>query len=89
MIEDIYRKIWEISPNVHNKESYSQLTSLTKELINLYDLQGRLTEDPFSPTRLRRLSLPVEKVNDLLVITKLLTVFDVFETEAEALGSFK
>jgi len=66
MIEDIYRKIWEISPNVHNKESYSQLTSLTKELINLYDLQGRLTEDPFSPTRLRRLSLPVEKVNDLL-----------------------
>ncbi|MEO8436108.1 MAG: STAS domain-containing protein [Pyrinomonadaceae bacterium] len=30
-----------------------------------------------------------EKVNDLLVITKLLTVFDVYETEAEALGSFK
>jgi len=30
-----------------------------------------------------------EKVNDLLVITKLLTVFDVYEAEAEALGSFK
>jgi anti-sigma B factor antagonist len=30
-----------------------------------------------------------EKVNDLLVITKLLTVFDVYETEPEALGSFK
>lgn len=66
MIEDIYKKIWEISPNVHNKDSYNQLTSLTKELISLYDLQGRLTEDPFSPTRLRKLSLPFEQVNTLL-----------------------
>lgn len=30
-----------------------------------------------------------DKVQDLLVITKLLTVFDVYETETEALGSFK
>ena len=30
-----------------------------------------------------------EKVNDLLVITKLLTVFDVYEDEAAALSSFK
>jgi anti-sigma B factor antagonist len=30
-----------------------------------------------------------EKVQDLLVITKLLTVFDVYENDAEALGSFK
>lgn len=30
-----------------------------------------------------------DKVQDLLVITKLLTVFDVYEDEAEALSSFK
>lgn len=30
-----------------------------------------------------------DKVQDLLVITKLLTVFDVYETEEEALSSFK
>jgi anti-sigma B factor antagonist len=30
-----------------------------------------------------------DKVQDLLVITKLLTVFDVYETETEALSSFK
>src|SRR6476469_8892558 len=29
-----------------------------------------------------------EKIQDLLAITKLLTVFDVFESEAEALSSF-
>src|SRR5688572_7797182 len=66
MIEDIYKKIWEISPKVHDKDAYEQLTSLTKELISLYDLQGRLDEDPFSPTRLRKLSLPDKKVSDLL-----------------------
>jgi anti-sigma B factor antagonist len=30
-----------------------------------------------------------DKVKDLLVITKLLTVFDVYDHEAEALSSFK
>ena len=30
-----------------------------------------------------------QKIRDLLTITKLLTVFDVYETEAEALNSFK
>ena len=30
-----------------------------------------------------------DKIQDLLVITKLLTVFDVYEGEAEALNSFK
>ncbi|HEX8492824.1 MAG TPA: STAS domain-containing protein [Pyrinomonadaceae bacterium] len=29
------------------------------------------------------------KLQDLLVITKLLTVFDVYESESDALGSFK
>src|ERR1044072_6738319 len=30
-----------------------------------------------------------QKLHDLLTITKLLTVFDVYESEEEALGSFK
>ncbi len=30
-----------------------------------------------------------DKIQNLLVITKLLTVFDVYETEADALNSFK
>jgi anti-sigma B factor antagonist len=30
-----------------------------------------------------------DKIQNLLVITKLLTVFDAFDNEAEALGSFK
>jgi len=30
-----------------------------------------------------------QKVQDLLVITKLLTVFDAYDNESEALGSFK
>jgi nucleoside-diphosphate-sugar epimerase len=66
MIENIYKKIWEISPKVQDKDAYNQLKSLTKELITLYDLQGRLDVDPFSPTRLRKLSLPNEKVSALL-----------------------
>ncbi len=36
---------------------------------------------------LRLLNL-TQKIQDLLAITKLLTVFDVYETESEALGSY-
>ena len=38
--------------------------------------------------QLKLLSL-TEKIQNLLVITKLLTVFDSYDTEAEALNSFK
>src|SRR5216684_6882224 len=38
--------------------------------------------------QLKLLSL-TEKLRDLLTITKLLTVFDAYDTEAEALSSFK
>src|ERR1700732_3144941 len=38
--------------------------------------------------QLQLLSL-TQKLQDLLTITKLLTVFDVYDTEAEALSSFK
>ena len=66
MIEDIYKRIWELSPSVRKNESYEELTQLTRELITLYDLQGRLSCDPFNPTRQRKLSLPFEKINDEL-----------------------
>lgn len=38
--------------------------------------------------QLKMLNL-TQKLRDLLAITKLLTVFDVYESESEALGSFK
>ena len=52
------------------------------ELIANYTTVGR------TGGQLKLLNL-TEKVQDLLVITKLLTVFDVYDTESEALSSFK
>lgn len=52
------------------------------ELIANYTTVGR------TGGQLKLLNL-TEKVQDLLVITKLLTVFDVYENEADALSSFK
>src|SRR3984893_307192 len=52
------------------------------ELIANYTTVGR------SGGQLKLLNL-TDKVQDLLVITKLLTVFDVYENESEALSSFK
>ena len=66
MIEDVYTRIWQLSPSVADKHVYDELTELTRELIGLYDQQGRLSDDPFNPTRLRSLSLPFEQVNSLL-----------------------
>jgi anti-sigma B factor antagonist len=52
------------------------------ELIANYTTVGR------GGGQLKLLNL-TDKVQDLLVITKLLTVFDVYEEESEALSSFK
>lgn len=52
------------------------------ELIANYTTVGRTSG------QLKLLNL-TEKVQDLLVITKLLTVFDVYDNEADALASFK
>jgi len=52
------------------------------ELIANYTTVGR------GGGQLKLLNL-TDKVQDLLVITKLLTVFDVYEEEADALSSFK
>jgi len=66
MTKDIYAKIWALSPSVNDPESYSELTKLTGELIAQYELQGRLSYDPFSPTRERTLSQPKEKLKEEL-----------------------
>jgi anti-sigma B factor antagonist len=52
------------------------------ELVSSYQAIGK--EDG----QLKLLNL-TQKLRDLLVITKLLTVFDVYESEAEALNSYK
>jgi len=63
---EIYERIWELSPRYKCTEAYDELNRLTKELIQIYDLQGRLTEDPFSSTRERKLSQPNERLNDII-----------------------
>ena len=63
---EIYKKIWQLSPHAKSCDSYDELNRLTKELIQIYDSQGRLTEDPFSATRVRKLSQPYDKINNIL-----------------------
>lgn len=66
MIEEIYKKIWALSPQVQNPDAYEELVRLTAELIKLYDSQGRLSQDPFIPTRQRTVSLPAENIHEEL-----------------------
>jgi nucleoside-diphosphate-sugar epimerase len=64
--EEIYKRIWELSPSIRDKHSYEELIQLTQELIHVYDSQDRLSVDPFDSTRSRRLSQPFDKLNALL-----------------------
>lgn len=64
--EEIYQKIWQLSPRLRDAESYTQLVGATRDLIALYSTQGRLDSYPFEPTRARLLSLPFEDINNLL-----------------------
>ena len=54
----------------------------------LGELIANLTTVSRAGGQLKLLNL-TDKITDLLVITKLLTVFDVYEGEAEALNSFQ
>ena len=63
---EIFKRIWELSPRFKCAEAYDELNRLTKELIHIFDLQGRLAEDPFNSTRARKLSQPNELINDVL-----------------------
>ena len=64
--DDIFRQIWKLSPHAGDQKAYRELNALTKQLIHIYDEQGRLTEDPFASTRERKLSEPIEKLYSLL-----------------------
>src|ERR1044071_91540 len=61
--------------------SYSDSSGIG-ELVSSYTAIGK------EGGQLKLLNL-TQKLQDLLTITKLLTVFDVYDTEAEALNSFK
>lgn len=64
--DEIYKKIWDLSPHFQDKESYNELNRLTQALIHIYDFQDRLTVDPFSSTRERILSQPFKRINAVL-----------------------
>jgi NADP-dependent 3-hydroxy acid dehydrogenase YdfG len=64
--EEIHKRIWDLSPLFQKTDSYNELNRLTKELISIYDAQGRISIDPFSPTRERTLSQPFEKISHIL-----------------------
>ena len=52
------------------------------------ELVGCYTSVTNKGGKLKLLHLP-PKINDVLTVTQLITVFDVYESESEALGSFK
>ncbi|MDX5479510.1 MAG: polysaccharide biosynthesis protein, partial [Cyclobacteriaceae bacterium] len=62
-VQEIFEEIWKYSPFVSNDESYRKLVGLTQDLISIYDQQGRLWQNPFEPAKIRKLSLPFEKIN--------------------------
>lgn len=59
----LFDSIWELSESSKYLDNIPKLTELTAELIQLYESQGRLSEDPFLPSRERKLDLPEERIN--------------------------
>lgn len=66
MVESIHAKIWDLSPAVNEPEAYAELIDLTRQLIAIYEQDGRLEENPFTPTTKRKLSLPNEELRMML-----------------------
>jgi NADP-dependent 3-hydroxy acid dehydrogenase YdfG len=66
VVEDIYDRIWELSPDHKIIEARQELLQLTDDLIEIYDEQDRLNADPFEPTRKREISLPYARINNEL-----------------------
>ena len=65
--DNVYRQIWNLTPHAGDKKAYCELNALTKHLIDIYDKQGRLAEDPFASTRERKLSEPFERLHPILI----------------------
>lgn len=66
MQEEIYQKIWKLSPHADHPDAYQALQKCTAELIDLYHEQGRLGNDPFESVWHRKLDLPVASLSELL-----------------------
>jgi len=66
LTKEICRNIWTLSAEVDYPESYLQLIQLTKDLISIYEQQGRINKHPFSSAQERKLSLPFETLYNKL-----------------------
>lgn len=66
MVESVHAKIWKLSPAVNEPEAYAELTTLTRQLITIYEQNGRLEENPFTPTTRRKLSIPHQELAGIL-----------------------
>lgn len=66
MTEELYKRIWQLSPCVHEPEVYSELAYLTGNLIDVYTEQGRLDQNPLASSFSRKLSVPSGQLNAML-----------------------
>lgn len=66
MTEELYKHIWQLSAKVQQQDAYNELTTVTKQLIDIYAEQGRLDVNPFDTAVARSLSLPFDEVNSIL-----------------------
>jgi anti-sigma B factor antagonist len=100
-IVDLKGKITIGSGDVQLRETINQLVDSGRKniLVNMADvttidssgigeLVGCYTSVTNKGGKLKLLHLP-PKISDVLTVTQLITVFDVYETDAEALASFR
>ncbi|MDQ2753861.1 MAG: NAD-dependent dehydratase, partial [Bacteroidota bacterium] len=66
MTDELYKRIWQLSPRVQQMDAFTELTQLTKQLIDVYAEQGRLDQNPFEPSLGRKVNLPFELINQQL-----------------------
>lgn len=66
MTEELYKRIWQLSPNVQQQDAFTELSELTQQLINAYAEQGRLDHNPFEPSLERKVNLPFNLINQQL-----------------------
>jgi len=62
MEKELFDSIWNLSEKSKYLENFPKLTELTEELVQLYKAQGRLSEDPFTSSRERSISLPTDLI---------------------------
>lgn len=65
-VASIFEQIWEHSPKLKVPSSYHILQKLTSQLMNNYEADGRLIENPFESTKARELSLPQTEITNII-----------------------